>query len=344
MSNSGSSYAYGNPIQINLVWCPHAGGSRLTGSPAGCYNHPLSRSSQTFCSIRFLSLVSGRLGTVHPLLTLNFFSTWCHVIGPTLLKSTFYAHHFYFHSFTASDGSEGTTAGRVVSPHSIMVHPALSWYTQLYHGTPSSIMVHPALSWYTQLHHGAPSSIMVHPAPSWYTQLHHGTPSSIMVHPALSWHTQFYHGTPSSIMALPALSWYTQLYHGTPSSIMVHPALSWYTHLYHGTPSSIMVHPALSWYTQLHHGTPSSIMVHHGFRNEEVKHVIHHTPHCWLTDKVIYPADWTMTFLWSVFLDLFWYLYWFLWPAFFHDILFCAYITFYTRFCGIYINFLWLVF
>ena len=41
--------------------------------------------------------------------------------SPTLLKTTFSMHHV-FYSFTASDGSEGTTAGHVVSPHSIMVH------------------------------------------------------------------------------------------------------------------------------------------------------------------------------------------------------------------------------
>ena len=46
----------------------------------------------------------------------------CHVIGPTLQKTTFSAHRFFSYSFTASDGSEGTTAGRVVSPRSIMVH------------------------------------------------------------------------------------------------------------------------------------------------------------------------------------------------------------------------------
>ena len=46
----------------------------------------------------------------------------CHVIGLTLLKTTLCAHHFFFYSFTASDGSEGTTAGYVVSPHFMMVH------------------------------------------------------------------------------------------------------------------------------------------------------------------------------------------------------------------------------
>ena len=40
------------PPQIKPDWCPRAGGSRQTGSPAG---HPLSRSSQLFCAIGFLS-------------------------------------------------------------------------------------------------------------------------------------------------------------------------------------------------------------------------------------------------------------------------------------------------
>ena len=35
------------PPQIKPVWCPGAGGSRKTGSPAGHCSHPLSRSSQT---------------------------------------------------------------------------------------------------------------------------------------------------------------------------------------------------------------------------------------------------------------------------------------------------------
>ena len=35
------------PPQVNPVWCPRAGGSRQTWSPAGHCNHPLIRSSQT---------------------------------------------------------------------------------------------------------------------------------------------------------------------------------------------------------------------------------------------------------------------------------------------------------
>ena len=60
---------------------------------------------------------------MHPLLTLNFLRhmVWCcHVIGPILLKTAFCAHRF-FNSFAASDGSEGTTAGSVVSLRSIVV-------------------------------------------------------------------------------------------------------------------------------------------------------------------------------------------------------------------------------
>ena len=45
---------------------------------------------------------------------------WCHVIGMTLSKTTLCAHRFYFHSLTASDGLEGTTARRVASPRPIM--------------------------------------------------------------------------------------------------------------------------------------------------------------------------------------------------------------------------------
>ena len=61
-------------------------------------------------------------GDCAPLLTLNFFSMWCDMINPTLLLTTFCAHRFFFHSFTASDGSEGPTAGCVVSPRSFVEH------------------------------------------------------------------------------------------------------------------------------------------------------------------------------------------------------------------------------
>ena len=82
MSSSGSSHREGNPLQIRPEWCSHAGVARQTGSPAGHYNHPLCRSSQIFICDR-ISFVEGQvsgLGTVHPLLTINFFSTWCDVI------------------------------------------------------------------------------------------------------------------------------------------------------------------------------------------------------------------------------------------------------------------------
>ena len=39
-----------------------------------------------------------------------------------LEKTTFCVLHFFSYSFTASDGSEGSTAGCVVSPYTIMVH------------------------------------------------------------------------------------------------------------------------------------------------------------------------------------------------------------------------------
>ena len=48
--------------------------------------------------------------------------TNCHVIGPKLSKNTFCEHRLIFYSFTASIGSDETTAGRVVSPCSIMMH------------------------------------------------------------------------------------------------------------------------------------------------------------------------------------------------------------------------------
>ena len=44
------------------------------------------------------------------------------MIGPTLSKTTTCAYRFFFYSFTASHGSGGTTASRVVSPRSIMRH------------------------------------------------------------------------------------------------------------------------------------------------------------------------------------------------------------------------------
>ena len=46
---------------------------------------------------------------------------FCHVIGPTLLRTKFCAHRF-FYSFTTSDGSMRSAADHVVSPRSIMVH------------------------------------------------------------------------------------------------------------------------------------------------------------------------------------------------------------------------------
>ena len=45
----------------------------------------------------------------------------CHVIGSTLLRTTFCLHRLFFYSFTASDDSEGTTASRVVPRRSIMM-------------------------------------------------------------------------------------------------------------------------------------------------------------------------------------------------------------------------------
>ena len=39
-----------------------------------------------------------------------------------LEKTTFCVIRFFSYSFTASDGSEESTAGRVISPCSIMVH------------------------------------------------------------------------------------------------------------------------------------------------------------------------------------------------------------------------------
>ena len=39
-----------------------------------------------------------------------------------LLRTTFCAHRFFFYSFTVSDGSEGTTAGHVELPCSILGH------------------------------------------------------------------------------------------------------------------------------------------------------------------------------------------------------------------------------
>ena len=44
------------------------------------------------------------------------------MISQTLLRTTYCVLCFFFYSFTASNGSEGTTAGCVVSPRSIVVH------------------------------------------------------------------------------------------------------------------------------------------------------------------------------------------------------------------------------
>ena len=96
MLNSGLSPAAPQggkiPPQIKPVWCPRAGGSRQTGSPARHSNHPLSRSSQTSVPPDFLvdGQVSG-LGTVHPILNLSVFSTWIlplHVVFSSLILCT----------------------------------------------------------------------------------------------------------------------------------------------------------------------------------------------------------------------------------------------------------------
>ena len=79
-SDLSSAAAQGGrePATEKPVWCPLAGGSRQTGSPAGHCNHPLSRTSQnSLVPSDFLvdGQVSG-LGTMHPPLTLSFFGTW----------------------------------------------------------------------------------------------------------------------------------------------------------------------------------------------------------------------------------------------------------------------------
>ena len=79
----------GNPPQIKPVWCPRADGTRQTGSPAGHDNDPLSRLSQTLLFHR-TSLVDGQdrwLRTVHPLLTLVFFSTLIHPLHVAFFSS-----------------------------------------------------------------------------------------------------------------------------------------------------------------------------------------------------------------------------------------------------------------
>ena len=69
--------------------------------------------------------VSG-LMTMHPILTLNFSSTWCGVVTLSIrlhfTNTISCAHRFFFDSFISSDGSEVTTVDCVVSPRSIMMH------------------------------------------------------------------------------------------------------------------------------------------------------------------------------------------------------------------------------
>ena len=90
----------------------------------------------------------------------------CQVISSTLPLTTCCAHRL-FYSFTASDGSERTTAGRVVSPCSIMVHHRKQYidYVKRHH-TPhcwfSDMVMYPAISanrfsWLTR---SAPISII----------------------------------------------------------------------------------------------------------------------------------------------------------------------------------------
>ena len=52
------------PPQIKAVWCPRAGGSRQTGSPAGHCSQPLSRSSQNLLCHRIFYLMVKLLGWV----------------------------------------------------------------------------------------------------------------------------------------------------------------------------------------------------------------------------------------------------------------------------------------
>ena len=112
----------GKSLQEKPVWCPRSSGCRTTGTPAGRCNHPLSRSPLTFCPIGFLH---GRLSRwaencvppshIKCLLHIAFLFfqeeevRCCHVICPTLLKTSFSTHRFLFYSLTASDDSEGTT-------------------------------------------------------------------------------------------------------------------------------------------------------------------------------------------------------------------------------------------
>ena len=66
------------PPQIKPVWCPRAGGSRQTGSPAVSLQPSIeSVVANSFVPSDFLvdGQVSG-LGTVRTLLTLDFFSAW----------------------------------------------------------------------------------------------------------------------------------------------------------------------------------------------------------------------------------------------------------------------------
>ena len=127
MSNSDISPAApigeGNPLHIKLLWCPRAGRFLQTGSPAGRCNHPLSRSYQTSVPSGFLvrrpGLWAGDCAPPSHFKHLQHIVWCCHVICQTLLKTTFYAHRFFFYSVTASDGA---TTGRVASPCSITVH------------------------------------------------------------------------------------------------------------------------------------------------------------------------------------------------------------------------------
>ena len=69
------SLGEGDPLQIIPVWCPHAGGSRQTGSSDGRCNPPMSRLAQPFMCHRISNLVGNVSGDCAPSIPLDFSNT-----------------------------------------------------------------------------------------------------------------------------------------------------------------------------------------------------------------------------------------------------------------------------
>ena len=104
------------------MWCPRADGYRWSVSPAGRCNHPMSRLSQILLRHRISKLVG--LVSGHPLLTLNFSSTWCDVVTWSVRQD------YFVRIFSSSIPSLPLVVQRE-PPKTVCYDLALSWCTMV---------------------------------------------------------------------------------------------------------------------------------------------------------------------------------------------------------------------